>query len=163
MLLGDILHPEVVDTEFEAKSKYEAIDKLIDLLVKANEVPDGLRDHLRDVIEDRERSLSTGMEHGIALPHGASDQVQEIKAAMALSPRGVPFETLDGEPARLILLLILPHRNFQGHVRTLAGIAHLLNNAAFRDKLIAARTVDEVLDLIHHEERRDTPLDGPHC
>lgn len=162
MLLGDILHEGVIEPNLDARDKYDAIEQLIDLLVKSNEAPASVRNHLVEAVEERERSLSTGMEHGVALPHGASDRIEEIVAALGLSHEGVPFETLDGEPAHLILLLVMPRRNFQGHVRTLAGIAHLLNNAAFRDSLMAARTVDEVLELINAEERRDVPLDGPH-
>lgn len=161
MLLGDILHTSVVKTQLEAKDKYEAIEELVDLLVRSEQIPESLRRHIIDAIEEREHSLSTGMEHGIALPHGSSDQINEIVAAMGISQEGVPFDTLDGEPARLIILILLPRRNFQGHVRTLAGIAHLLNNGVFRERLMSAASVGEALALIHDEERRDVPLDGP--
>ncbi|MDX9972157.1 MAG: PTS sugar transporter subunit IIA [FCB group bacterium] len=161
MLLGDILHTSVVTTRLEAKDKYEAIDQLVDLLVRSEQIPESLRRHVVDAVEEREHSLSTGMEHGIALPHGSSDQINEIVAAMGISHEGVPFDTLDGEPARLIILILLPRRNFQGHVRTLAGIAHLLNNGVFRERLMSAASVGEALALIHDEERRDVPLDGP--
>ena len=161
MLLGDILHTSVVKTDLEARDKYDAIEQLVDLLIRSEQIPQSLRSHIIDVVEERERSLSTGMEHGIALPQGSSVRIDEIVAAMGLSRQGVPFDTLDGEPARLIILIILPHRNFQGHVRTLAGIAHLLNNGNFRERLMSAASVGEALALIHDEERRDIPLDGP--
>jgi len=160
MLLGDILHKEVIKTDLEALDKYEAIEELVDLLVQARDLPLSLRNHVIEVIEERERSLSTGMEHGVALPHGSSDRIDDIVAAIGISRRGVPFETLDGEPARLIILLVLPRRNFQGHVRTLAGVAHLLNNNAFREELITARTPDEVLSLIAIREHPSNPSES---
>ncbi len=153
MLLGDILHREVIKTDLEALDKYEAIEELVDLLVQAKDLPMSLRNHVIEVVEERERSLSTGMEHGVALPHGSSDRIDDFLAAIGISRRGIPFETLDGQPARLIILLVLPRRNFQGHVRTLAGVAHLLNNNAFREELITARTADDVLSLIETREQ----------
>jgi mannitol/fructose-specific phosphotransferase system IIA component (Ntr-type) len=155
MLLGEMLIPEVIKMNLEAREKYEAIAELTDLLVEAHEIPMALRDHVISVVTQREQSMSTGMEHGIALPHGSSERVQDIVAAMAVCPQGLPFDSLDGEPARLVILLILPKQNFPGHVRTLAGIAHLLNNPALREAIIAAKTPDEVLDLIEAEEDRE--------
>ena len=78
MLLGEILHKDVIKIELDAETKNEAIEELVDLLVEAHEVPLSLRDHIVDMVMTRERSMSTGMEHGIALPHGASDRVDDI-------------------------------------------------------------------------------------
>lgn len=152
MLLSEILHERVVKTDLEAENKYEAIEELIDLLVEAHEIPLSLRDHIVEVVTERERSMSTGMELGIALPHGSSERVDEIIGALGVSQHDIPFESLDGRPARLVILLILPRKDFQGHVRTLAGIAHIMSNDALREALIAARDVDTVLRLIEEEE-----------
>lgn len=73
MLLSEMLHARVVKTHLEAENKYEAIEELVDLLIEAHEIPLSLRDHVVEVITERERSMSTGMEHGIALPHGSSE------------------------------------------------------------------------------------------
>jgi mannitol/fructose-specific phosphotransferase system IIA component (Ntr-type) len=155
MLLGDILRPRAINTDLKARDKYEAIEELVDQLVRAEDIPQSLRNHIVQVVEDRERSLSTGMDHGIALPHGSTDRIDNIVAALGLSKTGIPFETLDGQPARLVILLVLPRTNFQGHVRTLAGVAHLLNNHAFREEIMAAETVDEVMSLIVTREGQE--------
>ncbi|HEO69848.1 MAG TPA: PTS sugar transporter subunit IIA [Candidatus Hydrogenedentes bacterium] len=155
MLLSELLHPGVVTTDLEAQDKLEAIHELVDLLVSAHEIPMALRDHVVDCVVQRECSMSTGMEHGIALPHGASERVRDIIGALGIARRGIPFESLDGQPAKLVILLVLPKRNFQGHVRTLAGIAHLMNNADFRAKLLATVDPEAVLDLIESEEDRE--------
>lgn len=159
MLLGEILHAGVVKTNLEADNKIEAIEELVDILVETHEIPLQLRDHVVEVVTQREQSMSTGMEHGIALPHGSTDRVDDIIGALGISQKGIPFETLDGLPAKVVILLIIPKRNFPGHVRTLAGIAHLLNNEAFRQALIAAHDVDSLLQLIEQEEDKDAFLD----
>jgi mannitol/fructose-specific phosphotransferase system IIA component (Ntr-type) len=152
MLLGEILHREVIKPDLEAEDKYEAIEELVDLLVEAHELPMSLRDHVIEVVTEREKTMSTGMEKGIALPHGSTERIDDIIGALGLCRRGIPFESLDAEDARIVILLVLPKQNFQGHVRTLAGIAHLLGNAAFRETLLKAETVDDILALIESEE-----------
>jgi nitrogen PTS system EIIA component len=154
MLLGEILHPEVVKVNLEAENKYEAIDELIDLLVESHEIPVTLRDHVVEVVVEREKSMSTGMEDGIALPHGATDRVDDIIGALGISRRGIPFESLDGRPAHIVILLVLPKNKFQAHVRTLGGIAHIMSNATLRESLVKAGNSDEALTLIEEEEDR---------
>lgn len=154
MLLGEILHPEVVKVDLEAENKYEAIDELVDLLVESHEIPVTLREHVVEVVVEREKSMSTGMEHGIALPHGATDRVGDIIGALGVSRRGIPFESLDGQPAHIVILLILPKNKFQAHVRTLGGIAHLMSNANLREALKNAADGESVLHLIEEEEDR---------
>ncbi len=154
MLLGEILHSEVVKTALEAENKYEAIDELVDLLVESHEIPVTLRDHIVEVVVEREKSMSTGMEHGIALPHGATDRVDDIIGALGVSRRGIPFESLDGQPAHIVILLVLPKDKFQAHVRTLGGIAHVMSNASLREAIKNAADSESVLRLVEDEEDR---------
>ena len=155
MQLGEILHQGVVKTRLEAENKYEAIEELVDLLIDAQDIPFSLRDHVVQAVLEREKSMSTGMDHGVALPHASSEKVDEIIGALGVAPEGIPFETLDGQPARLVILLIMPRRNFQGHVRTLAGIAHLLANPGFREAVINATEPKTILRLIENAERQE--------
>ncbi len=157
MLLSELLHEGVVKIGLEAENKYEAIEELVDVLVEAHEIPLAMRGHIVDVVVERERSMSTGMEHGVALPHGATERIDDIIGALGISHRGIPFESLDGQPARLLILLLLPKRNFQGHVRTLAGIAHLMTNSDFRARLLDAPDVTTALELIEAEEDTENP------
>jgi mannitol/fructose-specific phosphotransferase system IIA component (Ntr-type) len=159
MLLGEILRPGVVKTRLEARDKLEAIEELVDVLVEAHEIPLSLRDHVVEAVVERERSMSTGMEHGVALPHGSISELDDIVGALGIAGDGIPFESIDGRPAQLIILLVLPKDKFQAHVRTLAGIAHLLQNASLRDSLLRAPEARAVIDLIEQEEDRDTFFD----
>lgn len=111
------------------------------------------RDSARDAVIAREQSMGTGMEMGIALPHGSSEQVENLIGALGIAHAGIDFDCLDGQPARLILLLVLPRNELQVHVRTLAGISHLLNGDAFRKSLLEAKDADTILKLIRKEER----------
>ena len=160
MLLGELLHEKAIKLELEAEDKWEAIEELIDLLVEAKELPASLRDPAVEVITAREESMSTGMGHAVALPHGSTDRFDSFVAALGISHDGVEFESIDGAPARIIILMIVPQKNFQGQVRTLAGIAHLLSNPSFRTALLTSKTVADVLKLIESEEAKGRTLKG---
>jgi mannitol/fructose-specific phosphotransferase system IIA component (Ntr-type) len=90
----------------------------------------------------RERSMSTGMERGIAIPHAAVDQVDRVVACMGIvsRPAGLAFESIDGQPARLIVLLVIPRSQKLLHIRTLADVARVLGIDSIRDALTAATT-----------------------
>ncbi len=159
MLLGEMLHAGAVTTQLQARDKHAAIAELVELSIKAGDIPRAYRDHVIEIVTARETSGSTGMEHGIAVPHATSDRLQGIAATLGVSAQGIDWGCLDCEPARLIILLVMPRRKFRVHVRALAGISHLLNNDAFCDSLLAATNADEILRLIQAEER-DTLFDA---
>ena len=153
MLLGNILHAGLIKTTLESTESFAAIAELTDAIIADGEIPISLRDHALEIVTARERSMSTGMEHGVALPHASSPRVDRIIGALGISKAGIPWDCLDCEPARLVILLLLPRSKFQMHVRALAGISHLLNSDAFCDTLIDANSADDVLRLIHAEEK----------
>lgn len=152
MLLGEILHRSVIQPNLAATTKTGAIDALIDLLIEAGDLRSDLRESVRDVVIARENAGGTAMGNAVALPHGATERVENIVGALGISRRGIDFGALDGEPARLVLLLVIPRNEFQSYVRDLAGIAHLLDDKAFRDALLEAQDVDTVLKCIRREE-----------
>ena len=153
MLLGQILHKGVITSSLQAEDKFAAIEELTQLLVATGDIHSSLRDHVVEVVTAREQSMATGMEQGIALPHGASARIENIFGALGVSQRGIPFGCLDGRPATLIVLLVLPRDEFRVQVRTLAGISHLLNEDDFRKALIEAPNPDAILKLVRSEER----------
>jgi mannitol/fructose-specific phosphotransferase system IIA component (Ntr-type) len=155
MLLGELLHSGVVKIGLEATNKTEVIEELVDLLVEGHEITLAMRNHVIETVMEREKTMSTGMENGIALPHGSTDRVDDIVAALGIAPQGVPFESLDGQPARIIILLIMPKNKFQAHVRTLAGIAHLVGNETMRSLLLRSENPEDMLELIEKEESKD--------
>ena len=125
MLLSELIQEDLVKMNLEARNKWDAIEELVDLLVGAHELRLANRAEVLDTVFAREKSLSTGLEHGLAVPHGAVECVGDILAAVGLSAGGIPFDSLDGAPARLVVLLVIPRGAAQRHVRTLAGIARL--------------------------------------
>ncbi|MCH2102163.1 MAG: PTS sugar transporter subunit IIA, partial [Planctomycetes bacterium] len=86
---------------------------------------------------ERENSVSTGMEHGIAVPHAALDDLDCLKVAMSLIPDGLEFQSVDGKPAQIVILLLVPKKEKVLHLSTLTEIARRLGSTEFRDRLLA--------------------------
>jgi len=164
VLLSELIQQDLIKLNLEATDKWQAIEELVDHLITAHELRLTNRQEVIDAVLARERSLSTGLEHNLAVPHGSVDCVSDIVAAIGVSKRGVPFESLDGKPARLIVLLVIPKGAFQRHVRTLAGIARLAMNQVLRDRILSAKSAEQVMEVIYELERSELaerPGDAP--
>ena len=138
MQLSELIQEEVIKVGLTARSKWEAITELVDLLVAAHEIRLADRAAVIDAVQARERSFSTGLKYGLAVPHGSVECVHDIVAALGTSPDGIPFESADGQPARLVILLLLPKGEFPQHVRTLAGVSRLATRPGLRERVLAA-------------------------
>lgn len=152
MRLSDLLRPEAVLLGVKGLDKWALIERLCDQLVHARRLPASRRQQVLDALFQRERSMSTGMENGIAIPHCSLDEIEDTLVVLGISREGVQFESIDGKPSHLILLLVTPRNKTKVHIRTLAEIAKLLNDAAFREKLIAAESSADVVSLIRAQE-----------
>src|ERR1043165_7439916 len=155
MKIGDLLKEGQIATGFQAKDKWEAITKLVDLLIAQGRLKAEQREPAYAALAAREKVASTGMEHGAATPHASVDGVEDALAALAIAPEGIPFQSADGQPARLLILLVIPRKAVQKHIRTLAGIARLLQYEEMRDALTNARSPREALQVIREEEQKD--------
>jgi mannitol/fructose-specific phosphotransferase system IIA component (Ntr-type) len=152
MRLSDLLRPEAVLLGVKGLDKWALIERLCDQLVLAQRLPAPRRQQVLDALFQRERSMSTGMENGIAIPHCSLDEIDDTLVVLGISQDGVQFESIDGKPTHLILLLVTPRNKTKVHIRTLAEIAKLLNDAAFRERLIAAGSSTDVVQLIRAQE-----------
>jgi nitrogen PTS system EIIA component len=155
MKLGDLLKEGQIAMGFQARDKWEAIDKMVDLLVANNTIKADQRAAVISALVAREKVASTGMEHGVAIPHAGIDEIDNAVAALAIAPEGIPFQSADGRPARIVILLVIPRKTVQKHIRTLAGIARLIQYEEMRDALTNARSAREALGVIREEEKKD--------
>lgn len=138
MTLGDLLEPENVVPEMKAADRWEAIDELVDNLVKTGKIRPESRDEVLAVVKKRETSMSTGIGFGIGIPHASTSLVYEVTAAFGRSKSGINFDALDNQPVQLATLLLVPQGQFQKHLHTLATIAKQLHKKELRQALIDA-------------------------
>ena len=157
MLLSELIQGDLILTGMEAADKWEAIEVLVDLLIAAHEIRLIDRGEVLAAVNARERSMSTGLDQGLAVPHGSVDCVSDVIACLGVSRTGVPFDSPDGQPAYLIALLVIPKGSFHRHVRTLAGIARLASNPELRRRILEAGSPREVLEAIQALELESVP------
>ena len=151
MTLLDILSADSTLVDLRGETKEDIIAELVDTLAVGDAISD--RDKVLQAVLEREKIMSTGIGDGIAIPHGKSDAVEKLVAALGTQRRGVDFEALDGEPAYVFFLLVSPANVSGPHIKALARISRLLKNDDFKKKLIAAETAAEIIESIETEER----------
>lgn len=145
--IGNLLSVETICLDLPGSDKASAIEHLADLLERTGKL-DSKPEFLR-AVWDREAQITTGIGMGIAIPHGKSNAVREPVIALGRSAQGINFQSLDGEPAHLILLLAVPEAAAgDEHLRILASLARMLVDEEFRRALLAARTEEEILEVI---------------
>lgn len=153
MKLSELLVPELVVVPLEADDKWQAIAELARVPVRAGRYGDSFVATVEQALVARERSMTTGMQYGIAIPHAAVDGIEELIPVLALSRRGIPFDTLDGKPAQVLVCLIIPRAKKLLHIKTLAEIARLLSRPEVRQRLAQCATANEVMEALRAMER----------
>ena len=154
-MLLDILSPGSTVVGLESNTKEDIIGELVELLAVGESITD--REKVLRAVLDREQIMSTGIGDGIAIPHGKSDAVIQLAAALGTHKRGVDFEALDGEPAYVFFRLVSPANVSGPHIKALARISRLLKNDAFKKQLIEATSPEEILAAIETEEQAHPP------
>jgi len=152
MKLSDLLQPEMVILPLEASDKWQAIDMLAAVTMAAGAIAEEQLPPVREALEAREKSMTTGMEMGIAIPHAAVDEVGEVIASLGISKVGIPFEALDDQPARIIVCLVIPRSKKLLHIKTLAGIAKLLARSEVREAILDCESGQEVVEKVRQME-----------
>ena len=143
MNLKRVLTKEVITVGLEGNTKEEIIDSLVSLLEKGGKISDV--DKVRNCILERESKMSTGMEAGIAIPHGKTDAVKELVACIGIKKEGVDFKALDGQPSSIFIMTVSPLNKTGPHVQFLAEISRVLREAPLRTKLLEAGSAEEIL------------------
>lgn len=146
MNLREALSLESVSLALQGQTKDAILRELVDLLARSGRLRD--RDQVLKAVLDREGKMSTGMQNGIAIPHGKTDAAIDLVAAFGLKPEGIDFESLDGQPARVFVMTVSPDSHAGPHIQFLAEISCQLNDAAIREKLFQLHSAEAVLQLL---------------
>jgi PTS system nitrogen regulatory IIA component len=152
MRLIDILSEELVTTQLRASSKDEALRALAQLFAEHDPALDAAAVHT--VLLDRERLASTGVGSSVAIPHGRLPTIDALRAAMAISAEGIPFDSIDGAPVRIIIGVLAPQHHTGDHLRVLARISRLLRNPEVREGLLRAPDARAAYEVIARADRQ---------
>ena len=155
MLLSELLNSRTVEPELKAATKRDAIVELVELL-EAGHTLDS-HGEILDQVMRRESMMSTGIGNGVAIPHGKARAVDRVVAACGVSGRGVAFDSADGEPAHIFILLVSPENVGAAHVKVLANISRLLKEESVRKQLREAGSPGALLSALKSAEAQHLP------
>ncbi|WP_303233037.1 PTS sugar transporter subunit IIA [Holdemanella biformis] len=149
MELKDVLDERIIDLNMEAKNKDEVIRHLAAKLKDANYIGD-VDEFVKDIYL-RESEGVTGIGNFVAIPHGKSDSVTQVGIAIGKLNNEIEWETLDGQGVKLIFLFAVSndHEYARNHMKLLAQIAGKLGNDENIEKLLNAKTVEELKEVFN--------------
>jgi PTS system nitrogen regulatory IIA component len=152
MMVSDVLSKEFIMPALEASEKRELLDEMSDNI---SDLVGGLeREELLEVLLEREKLGSTGIGHGVAIPHAKMKGIERIVVSMGMSRKGVDFQSSDNRPVNIFFLIVAPEQSSSMNLKVLSSIASLLKDAIVRDKLLGARTRDDIYNIIVEEDKR---------
>jgi len=150
MRLSEILNPACIKVPLSATNKQDALFELVDMLGTAGVVTQ--IQELKDAVWKREQTRTTGIGHGIGIPHGKTACLQELHMAIGLPATPIEFGAIDSKPVELIILLASPADQTGPHIQALAKISRMLTDDTFREAVKKAESAEKLYEmLIAHE------------
>lgn len=151
MKITDLLSTSAIKLNGVAHSKEEVINQMVDLMESNGNIIN--KEEYKRVVMEREKEGTTGIGEGIAIPHGKTEAVSKPGLSAMVIPNGVNFDSLDGQPAKLIFLIAAPNTKDNVHLDVLSRLSTLLMDTEFRKELLNAETPAEFMLCIDRAER----------
>jgi len=146
MNLKTIITTDAIDLHLKGTTKKEIINELLDILYRTGKIKD--RDAALSAVMDREDKMSTGMKHGIAIPHGKTATTQDLVACIGISDVPVDFDSLDKQPCRIFIMTLSPVEKTGPHLQFLAEVSLLFKSSEKREEILNAKTPEEILEVL---------------
>ena len=157
MRITDLLDKRSINLNASPKSKNEALDMAVSLMAKSGTIDDV--ESYRRKVYAREEESTTGVGEGIAIPHGKCDAVNAPGLAAMVIRDGVDFDSLDGEPVKILFLIAAPNTEDNVHLDVLSKLSVLLMDEEFVGKLMSAADPDEFLKIIDSADEEAKSID----
>ena len=149
MEIKDFIDTDFIKMPLISDSKEGVIKELISIL-EENQIVTDTQEVFNKAME-REKKGSTGVGHGVAIPHVKSEAVKKPALAFGISEAGIDFESLDEKPAHLFFLIAVPVKSDDKHLRLLSNLSRKLMHEDFRQSLLSAENRGEVMEVINQE------------
>jgi mannitol/fructose-specific phosphotransferase system IIA component (Ntr-type) len=150
LLLTELLTLDRIRIPLEAQTKDDLLRELV--TVVAGDIDESDQDEVLRAVREREAVLSTGIGHGVAIPHGKSSVVDRLRMAAGRVAEPMDFDALDGQPVSLFFLLVGPESAAGPHIKALSRISRLVRRDEVRERLVAARSAQEFLEALQEGE-----------
>ncbi len=152
MRLTDILSENRIKIHLTNTEKEKIIEEMVEVIDDSVKL-DNKAEILKAVL-DREAVMSTGVGDEVAIPHGKTESLNEIIAALGITKDPIDFNSLDDKPVRLVWLLIGPQDKTGPHLKALSRISRLMHKEEFRERLIQTMAPKDAIEVIDSEEKK---------
>lgn len=152
MKITDLLTEKVIIANSRSNSKESVLNELVDIFNNDPRVFD--LEKVRSAVFDREKIMSTGVGKGFAIPHGKTNAITEIIGAFSKTEKKIDYDSLDGNPVRLVFLLVGKDNLVSTHIKLLSRISRMMNNDSFRERLLECGNAEEIINVFKEEESR---------
>jgi PTS system fructose-specific IIA component/PTS system nitrogen regulatory IIA component len=152
MRMSDFVVRDAIVPELTSGSKEVVIREMVESLRVAGQFRTAETDDVVRAILARERLGSTGIGRGVAIPHTKHQGVDRLVGTVAVSSKGIPFDSLDGEAVHVFVLLISPQDRPGDHLRALENVSRCLRDDSFVKALRTASTRDAIWALLDRQD-----------
>lgn len=149
LYIADLLDPARVDLDCRLTSKKRLMEHVASMLARDSGVEEQA---VFRVLIERERLGSTGVGHGVALPHGRIEDIDDAILALATLNEPLDYQAPDRQHVQIVVGLLVPENANDTHLQILAHLAQLLNQPGLRDRLLQAGDRDEVFAALREAE-----------
>jgi len=154
MILAEVLREENIITDLKSRDKEQVLGEMVDCISRM--VAPIETERVLKALLDREKLGTTGIGHGVAIPHGKIKGLAELKVFFGRSKKGVNFSSMDNLPVHLVFLILAPENSAAAHLKVLASISHLLKSQEFRMKLLDAADRADIHRIITEAEKKSS-------
>ena len=132
----------------KSKNKYKAIEELADVF-KGTDVCSDIKAFI-NALKEREEIMTTGIGFGIAVPHAKLESVHKIAFAIGISKKGIDFNSIDGKPVHLVVLVAAGERQHKEYLKLLSKIMSVLKNDIIRNEMIQAKSTKDIIEILRN-------------
>jgi PTS system nitrogen regulatory IIA component len=152
MKLTQYIKPECFVPVLSESTREEALRRIVRIVAEKGFIKN--EEEIFARLMERESIQSTAVGNGIAIPHCFSDEIADLLIVVARAPQGIAFDSFDGEPTRVIFLLMGNRQGHGLHLKALARIARLIKSTEFIQKIVASLTVADMVRAFEEEETK---------
>jgi PTS system fructose-specific IIC component/PTS system nitrogen regulatory IIA component len=136
--------------DLQAQDKEEVFEEMVDRFCQT--IKSDAREEILKTLREREMKMSTGIQKGIAIPHGKTNAVDKVYGMLGISRKGIDYEALDGNPVHLVFLVLGPLGDSEKHLKVLQRMAELLTNPQFFSDIAAQKEAGDVYEVLKKYE-----------
>jgi PTS system nitrogen regulatory IIA component len=139
------LNRENIILDLRAKTKETVIEEIVDNLVETGKIKN--KEKALKAVLEREKKMTTGMQHGVAIPHGKTDSVDELVTAIAIKKDGIDFDSMDKQLTKIFIMTISPSSHSGPHIQFLAEVSKVLKSEDARQQFLSAKKEEDIINI----------------